>query len=75
MNENRSKEWKRADAEFARIQSTALPKIVQKGAASLLDEKSAQLKATRLARDYAENNLRENLPQRIDNINHFGAEY
>lgn len=55
MNGDRSKEWKRADAEFAKTQTTALPKTVQIGDASSLDEKSARLKAARLARDAADN--------------------
>lgn len=57
MSEDRSKEWKRADAEFAKTQTHALPKIVQEGAPRFLDEKSARLKAARLARDAADNNL------------------
>lgn len=54
---DRSKEWKRADAEFAKTQTPALPKIAQQGAASFLDEKSARLKAARLARDATDNSL------------------
>jgi hypothetical protein len=54
---DRSKVWKRADAEFAKTQPPASPKIAQEGAASFLDEKSAQLKAARLARDANNNNL------------------
>jgi hypothetical protein len=54
---NRSKEWKRADAEFAKSQPPALRKIAQQGAASFLDKKSARLKAARLARDATDNNL------------------
>lgn len=54
MNGDRSKEWKRADAEFAKTQTPALPKIVQTRGASSLDEKSARLKAARLARDAAD---------------------
>ncbi|CAO4135346.1 hypothetical protein OFEAOIEE_LOCUS3088 [Methylorubrum extorquens] len=57
MNRDRSKEWKRADAEFEKTQIPALPKIVQEGAASILDEKSARLKAARHARDGVDNNL------------------
>ena len=57
MSGDRSKEWKRADAEFAKTQNPALPKIVQAGAVSNLDEKSARLKAARLARDAADNSL------------------
>lgn len=55
---NRSKVWKRADAEFAKTQTPASPKIVQVGPASILDEKSARLKAARLARDAADNKRR-----------------
>ena len=55
---DRSKEWQRADAAFAKTQTPALPKIVQVGAASFLDEKSARLKAARLARDAADNKRR-----------------
>ncbi|GEP11512.1 hypothetical protein MMMDOFMJ_3096 [Methylobacterium gnaphalii] len=57
MNENRSKEWKRADAEFAKTQAPALQEISQEAAPSFLDEKSARLKAARLARDAADNDL------------------
>lgn len=57
MSGDRSKEWMRADAEFAKTQTSALPKIVQEGAVSNLDEKSARLKAARLARDAADNSL------------------
>lgn len=59
MNGDRSKEWKRADAEFAKTQSPALSKFVQEEAASLLDEKSARLKAVRLARDSVSNDLKK----------------
>lgn len=58
MIEDRSKVWKRADAEFAKTQTPASPKIAQEGAASFLDEKSARLKAERLARDAADNKRR-----------------
>ncbi len=57
MSGDRSKEWKRADAEFAKTQAPALPKIMQEGDASFLDERSARLKAARLARDAADDNL------------------
>ena len=55
MDGDRSKEWKRADAEFARTQTPPKPKIAQEGASSFFDEKNARLKAARLARNAADN--------------------
>ena len=68
MNGNRSKEWKWADAQFAKTQAPALQEIRQVGAASVFDEKSARLKAARLARDTSDNNLeRKDFENKITN--------
>ena len=54
MADEHSKEWKRADAEFAKTQNPPRPEAASGTAISPLDEKSARLKAARLARDAAE---------------------
>jgi len=51
MADDHSKEWKRADAEFAKTQAPVKPESAKAAVVSPLDEKNARLKAARLARD------------------------
>ena len=53
MADDHSKEWKRADAEFAKTQNSSKPVAPDELIASTANMNTAHLKAARLARDAA----------------------
>ena len=57
MADDHSKEWKRADAEFAKAQNPLRPEAAKGTVVSPLDEKNARLKAARLARDATDDKI------------------
>lgn len=58
MAEEHSKEWKKADAEFAKTQSSKKPSALAQPVVTAVDKNTAQLKAARLARDAAQEKSR-----------------